>query len=83
MSDLDDLEREIRGAIGSIIEVELEAIGPDTHLVQDLGADSMSALEIMAWLEKTYRIVIEPEALPEMTTLSRIAGLVRKLSDAA
>jgi acyl carrier protein len=80
--DLDDLEREIRGAIAAIIEVAPEAIGPDTHLVQDLGADSMAALEIMAWLEKTFRVVIEPEALPEMTTLARIAGLVRKLSDA-
>jgi acyl carrier protein len=81
-SELDDLEREIREAIAAIIEVAPAAIGPETHLVQDLGADSMAALEIMAWLETTYRIVIEPEALPEMVTLARIAALVRKLGDA-
>src|SRR3989338_2034571 len=57
------LENEIRKIVAKIIEVEPEKIGLDTHFVEDLGADSMTALEIMAALEKKFNINIPEEDL--------------------
>lgn len=77
----DSMQDEIRGLMGEIIEVDPAAIGPDDHLVRDLGADSMAALELLAKLEQRYGIVIEPENLPELVTLGSTVALVRRLTE--
>jgi acyl carrier protein len=75
----EDLQSEIRDLIAEIIEIDAARIEPARHLVTELGADSMNALEIMACLERKYGIVIEPSALPEMVSLGRVTALVRGL----
>ncbi len=67
---------EILGIVSMIIEKEPHEISPDAHLVEDLGADSMMALEILAALEKKYSIIIPEEKLGSLSTLNKIVGLV-------
>ena len=43
-----NLEQEVRALVASIIEMDPNTINPDAHLVEDLGMDSMMALEILA-----------------------------------
>jgi acyl carrier protein len=75
------LLNDIRELIADIVEVEPEEVLPDSRMVQDLGADSMSALELMASLENKYNLIIDPEFLPEMDTLTKTAELIQKLLD--
>ena len=72
------LERDVRELIAKIIERDPERIDPDANLVEDLGMDSMMALEILAALEKAYRIKIPEEELPHITTLNRAIELAKK-----
>jgi len=72
------LESEIRSLIADIIEMEPNEINPDAHLVEDLGMDSMMALEILASIEKKYKIKIPEEDLPKITTVNRAIELARK-----
>jgi|TARA_B100000315_G_scaffold162395_2_gene150838 acyl carrier protein len=74
-----NLETEIRDIIAEIVELDSEEIQPDSNLVQDLGADSMSALELMASLENKYDLVIKPEFLPELNTLENTTKLIQEL----
>jgi acyl carrier protein len=73
-----NLEQEIRALIADIIELDPAQIDPDAHLVEDLGMDSMMALEILASIEKRYKIRIPEEELPKITTLNRAVELARK-----
>ncbi len=50
--NMDKLEKEIRSIISEITEIEPEKITPDAKFVDDLGMDSMMALEILAALGK-------------------------------
>ena len=75
-NDVVTTQEEIKSIIAKIIEVEPEKIGEETHLVEELSADSMMALEIMAALEKKYKITISEEDLPKMTNLKQVVGLV-------
>jgi acyl carrier protein len=79
----DSIQDDIRSLMGEIIEVDPGTIQPDDHLVKDLGADSMAALELLAKLEQKYDIVIEPENLPELVTLGSTVTLVRRLTEAS
>lgn len=76
---MNKLEQEVRDIIAEIIEKDSKAITLDAHLFEDLGADSMMALEILAAMEKKYRVVVPEDKLPELTTLRKIMELVESL----
>ena len=73
-----DLRQDILEIVAIVTEKDQTEILPDAHLVKDIGADSMNALEILAAIEKKYRIVVPEDKLPEMVTLNKIVDLVEK-----
>ena len=73
-----DIRSEVLEIVSTVIEKKPDQIPPDAHLVQDVGADSMMALEILAALEKKYKIVIPEEKLKELTTLNKIIEMAEK-----
>ena len=73
-----NLEQEVKELIAEIIEMEPNEIDPDAHLVEDLGMDSMMALEILASLEKKYKIKLPEEDLPKITTVNRAIEVAKR-----
>ncbi len=74
-----DVESDIRRLVAEILEVEPEEIDPEAHFVKDLGMDSMMALEILAGIEKMYRIVIPEEMLPKFTSIKETVRIVKTI----
>ena len=74
---MEAFKEDIREIVAEIIEVDPEEIGNDTNLVTDLGTDSMMALEILATIEKKYKLVIPEKELPNMITLSQILDIMK------
>lgn len=72
------LEQDVKKLIADIIEMDPNEINPDANLVEDLGMDSMMALEILASMEKKYKIKIAEEDLPKITSVNRAIELARK-----
>lgn len=68
--------QEILEIVSTILEKKPEEIPLDAHLIQDVGADSMMALEILASLEKKYKIIIPEDKLKDMTSVGKIIQLV-------
>ncbi|MGA1839980.1 MAG: acyl carrier protein [bacterium] len=73
---LKKLTEEIRSMIAEIAEVEENEIAGEKNFVEDLGFDSMMALEIFAKLEKQYKIRIPEEELPRLSNLNQTVNLV-------
>ena len=76
----ENLEQEIRAMIAEIAERDEEEIEGDLSFVEDLGFDSMMALEILAKLEKQYKIKIPEEELTKLDNLNQTVALVKKYS---
>ena len=74
-----NLEAEIRKIVAEILETEEDEIKLDSHFVRDLGMDSMMALEILATIEKKYKIVIPEDALPKFTDLRTTVSIVKDI----
>ncbi|MBO8162850.1 MAG: acyl carrier protein [Brevibacillus sp.] len=74
-------EQELRSQLKSIVAeiIEMENFGDDESFVTDLGVDSMMALEIVARIEKTYRIRIPEEYLPEVKSLNDVTRIVAQV----
>ena len=73
-----DLEKEVRLLIANIVELPVDKITPDALFVEDLGMDSMMALEILASLEKKYKIQIPEQNLPKFTNLKETVKLIKE-----
>ena len=75
---MDNVEQEIKGLIAEVLETPFDKITPDARFVEDLGMDSMMALEILAAIEKKYRITIPEENLTKISSLKEVSELVKK-----
>jgi len=71
-----DVEKEVRQLVAEVLEMAPDEIDGNAQFVKDLGMDSMMALEILAGIEKKYRIVIPEDALPKFTDLNATVKLV-------
>ena len=74
-----NLKEELRSLIAEISEVD--DIPDDTNF-KELGIDSMMGVEIVAAIERQYRIKISDAELNEVSTLTKSFDLVRAKLDA-
>ncbi|NQT07177.1 MAG: acyl carrier protein [Candidatus Omnitrophica bacterium] len=72
------LEKEITALIAEIVETDIAKVTPEASFVEDLGMDSMMALEILAALEKRYKLKIPEENLTKMANLSQVIEVVNR-----
>lgn len=74
---LDQVAAELRRLIAEIVEVPEESI-TEASSFADLGADSLMALEIVANIEKKYRIQVPEEDLQRIKSFGDTIALVRE-----
>jgi acyl carrier protein len=77
-SKMPDLENEIRNMIAEIIEKDPAQVTLDAKFFEELEMDSMMALEIMAGMEKKYKITISEEKLTKLTTLRETVAVAKE-----
>lgn len=71
----ENLKEELRALIAEISEV---SDIPDGKDFKELGIDSMMGVEIVAAIERQYKVKIEDAELTEITTLNKSFDLVSK-----
>ncbi|SBT41212.1 acyl carrier protein [Micromonospora narathiwatensis] len=69
---------ELREVVAEVLEVEPEEITETSHFVDDHDADSLRAIEILARLEKMYKIEIPQTELPKMENLRAVHDVVKQ-----
>lgn len=69
---VESIEDTVKNIIVAELRVDRDQLGPDTHLMKDLGADSLDALNIALRLEEAFKIKIPDEAIPNFLTVSDI-----------
>ncbi|CAN5734439.1 hypothetical protein BH09MYX1_BH09MYX1_35840 [soil metagenome] len=74
------LKEDLKALICEI--AEKDSIPDDTHF-KDVGIDSMMGVEIVAAIERQYKIKIEDAELQEVSTVNKSYDLVKAKLDAA
>jgi len=74
----EEIKKEVKALVSEIIEIPIEKIKEDAEFVKDLGVDSMMALEIVASIEKKYRVVIPEEKIPTIRSLKNVYALLEQ-----
>ena len=67
----------MRDIIARIVEIEPAKITREANFVEDLGMDSMMALEILAAIEKKYKIQVPEDKLSQLKNLKETVKITR------
>ena len=77
--NFDQVKQEVKKMISEISEIPEADFKEESLFFEDLGIDSMMALEIVAQIEKKYKVVIPEEEIPTIRSLQKVLELLGKL----
>lgn len=74
----DAIRDTVRAIVATITEREPSEISESAHFVDDLGIDSLSAIELMVTVNRRYRIQILDEEFLSITSVSDAVAAVQR-----
>jgi acyl carrier protein len=77
--DFADVKKEVKKLVSEITEIPEAQLKDEARFTEDLGVDSMMALEIVASIEKKYKLVIPEEKIPTVRSLQNVYDLLDEL----
>ena len=76
--NLQQITEKVRQIIAEEVDAEDAAITPDARLQEDLGADSLTVLEVVMKIEETFGVEIPDEDVDQIRTVSEICEYLNK-----
>ena len=67
----------MKDIVSEILEIEPDEMTDTSLFIQDHGADSLRAIEILSRLEKRFSVRIPQNDLPKMTNLENVYDVVK------
>jgi len=77
-ADFESIKKEAKKMVSEIAEIPEDELKDDAQFAEDLGIDSMMALEMTAAIEKKFKIVIPEEEIPNIRSLNNIYDILEK-----
>jgi acyl carrier protein len=71
----------VRSIIASELGVDADTITEDSHIIDDLGADSLDAVELIMALEEAFDIEIDDDAAGDILTVQDILDYLETVVD--
>jgi acyl carrier protein len=78
----DSMEKDILKLVSEVIEIPEADIKPEADFANDLGVDSMKAIEIVAAVEKKYKVLVPEKDIPGIRTLNGVIEMIKSLKKA-
>lgn len=75
-----DRKNKIKQLACASFEVAPDQMTDETHFVEDLGVDSLNAIDLLAALETEFEIEIEPEEIRRMTSVDAVYDVVAEVA---
>ncbi len=82
MNETPSVDQRVIAAIARAKRIEADAIGPETTF-EELGVDSLDAIELLFELEEEFDLTVEDEAVQGMEKVAQVIAAVREALAAA
>jgi len=74
----EDISQEVTELIANVIGKNASELKPDTNFWNDLGIDSIKAIEITVAIERRFKVRIRDEQIPKISTVGEAAEVVKQ-----
>lgn len=75
----DKYEEELKRIVSRIVNIPVKKFDINSDLFRDLNADSLKAIEIVAAVEKKYKIHLEIKKIVKIRNIAQIINLVKNV----
>ncbi len=72
---------EIKAVVCRVLEVDEDQVGATDHFVDDLGADSMKLIELLANLEIEFDVEVDPAEFEKLVDLDGVYSVLSAALD--
>ena len=76
MSNRTEITRELKKIVSNVTRIDIDELSENTRVREELGIDSLMAMEIVALCEKKFEIYIDEEQLFLIETIGDFYNLV-------
>jgi len=76
---MDDVERRVKEVIARVLKVSMDDINDDARFVDDLGAESIQSIELVAEFESEFDIEMDEDEALEVKSVSGAVDYIRKI----
>lgn len=73
---------EVREILAEQLDIDKDSIEMNSKLAEDLGADSLDAIDIVMTIEDQYAIEVPDESIENMKTVEDIVSFIESNTDA-
>jgi len=74
--DLNDVSQRVKDVVARILKVDKAQISDESRFVEDLGAESMQSMELIAAFEEEFDIEMDDQAALEVKTVGGAAQFI-------
>ena len=76
---MSDVEKRIKEVTARTLKVDVARIADDSRFVEDLGAESIQSVELVAAFEEEFDIEMDEEDALEVKTVGKAVEFIEKL----
>jgi acyl carrier protein len=76
-----NIEEIVKTVIAKQVGIKVENIELDSHVEDDLGADSLDIVEIVMELENQFEVVVDEEKVYTLTRVHQIIEFIERLKN--
>ena len=76
---MSDVERRVKEVVARTLKVDVGRIGDSARFVEDLGAESIQSVELVAAFEEEFDIEMDEEEALDVKTVGKAIEFVEKM----
>ena len=76
----DNLEQEVKQILSRLTGLDIEEIGDNADVFNDLGIDSLKIIEIATEIERTYKVAVKDSDFVKLRTVKDAVNFLRELT---
>jgi len=73
---MQDTEKRVKDVIGRVLKVDAGRMKPQARFVEDLGADSMQSVELVAAFEEEFDVEMDEESALGVKTVGKAVEFI-------
>ncbi len=77
-----EISEKVNSTLAAEFELELASISPDKRLIEDLGLDSLDSVDLIAALERSFKVKCPEAEARQMRTVGDIHSFIERLQAA-
>ncbi len=74
--DKDEILERVCEVVSDVLGVNLQDVTPDSRFVEDLGAESIQSVELVAAFEEEFDVEMDEEAALQVQTVSKAVDFI-------